>query len=89
MVSVVFTGNLKRHVQVEPTQVEPGNVGRVLGQVFEGHPKLRSYVLDDQGGVRKHVTVFVNGEPINDRNGLSDQVPDDAEVYVAQALSGG
>ena len=89
MVSVVFTGNLKRHIQAEPTQVEPGDIGRVLEQVFADNPTLRGYVLDDQGGVRKHVTVYINGEAIGDRDGLSDQVPDNAEVYIAQALSGG
>jgi hypothetical protein len=33
--------------------------------------------------------VFVNGEQIHDRTGLSDPVPADGEVYVIQALSGG
>jgi hypothetical protein len=35
------------------------------------------------------MVVFVNGEPIKDREGLSDPVPADGEIYVMQALSGG
>ena len=43
--------------------------------------------LDDQGVLRKHMVVFVNGNAIGDRATLSDPVPKDAEVYVMQALS--
>ena len=46
-------------------------------------------VLDEQGILRKHVVVFVNGEQVVDRVDLSDPVPEGAEVRVMQALSGG
>jgi hypothetical protein len=46
-------------------------------------------VLDEQGTLRKHMAVFINGESIHDRIHLSDPVPPDGEVYVMQALSGG
>jgi hypothetical protein len=50
---------------------------------------LRGYLLDDQGGLRRHVTVFIDGLRLRDRRGLGDVVADDSEVYVVQALSGG
>jgi hypothetical protein len=46
-------------------------------------------VLDDQGAVRAHMVVFVDGHQIRDRRHLSDPVSPDGEIYVAQALSGG
>jgi sulfur carrier protein ThiS len=64
-------------------------VRSVLDTVFTDHPRARSYVLDDQGGLRRHMIVFVNGQAIRDRVSLSDRVTDGAEVYVMQALSGG
>ena len=57
--------------------------------MFAGRPALRSYVLDDQEALRKHVSVFIDGTQIADRRSLSDPVPDGAEVWVMQALSGG
>jgi hypothetical protein len=33
--------------------------------------------------------VFVDGQQIRDRQNLTDRVQPDAEIYVAQALSGG
>ena len=64
-------------------------MGEALDQVFETQPKLRSYVLDDQGRLRKHVAVFVDGEMVHDREGLTDPVSQKTEVFVMQALSGG
>jgi hypothetical protein len=46
-------------------------------------------VLDEQGSLRHHMAVFVNGRPVSDRAGLSDEVPPDATLDIMQALSGG
>lgn len=89
MATVTFTPNIQRHVEC-PTENVPGQTVReVLDAVFADNQRARGYVLDDRGAVRKHMVVFVNGEPISDRATLSDPVADDAEVYVMQALSGG
>ena len=61
----------------------------VLEAYFQRHPGVRGYVLDEQGALRHHVVVFVGGAQARDRQGLSDAVADEAEVYVMQALSGG
>lgn len=89
MVTVTFTPNIQRHVSCPPTQVEGKTVRQVLDAVFEGNPQARGYVLDDQGAVRPHMSVFVDGHQVHDRRDLSDPVRADAKVYVAQALSGG
>ena len=60
-----------------------------LDAVFAENERARSYVLDDQGQLRRHMIIFVNGEMIRDRVALSDPVSPDAEVDVMQALSGG
>ena len=89
MVTVSFTPNLQRHVGCPPTEVEGATVRQILDAVFQQNPRARGYVLDDQGAVRAHMVVFVDGRQVQDRLGLSDRVPGGAEIYVAQALSGG
>ena len=89
MPRVSFTQNLQRHIVCEPTSVGGGTVAEVLAAVFSENPKLRGYVLDDLGTVRKHIAIYVNGETIADRDKLSDPVSETDEVYVMQALSGG
>ena len=89
MPRVVFTTNLERHVSAPPADAPGATVRELLDRVFESNPKLRGYVLDDQSRLRRHVVVFINGEMIRDRTGLSDGVGEDDEVFVMQALSGG
>lgn len=89
MPTVVFTPNLKRHVECSTEVVAGSTVGEVLDAVFAANPRLRGYVLDDQGALRKHMSVFVDGEQIADRERLSDPVRTASEIYVMQALSGG
>jgi molybdopterin synthase sulfur carrier subunit len=86
---VFFTANLQRHVPCPPADAPGGTVRDVLAAVFAANPRARGYVLDEQGALRKHMNVFVNGDQVRDRERLSDPVPPDAEVYVMQALSGG
>lgn len=86
---VRFTPVLGRHLQVQPEAVDGDTVRGVLDAVFARNPRLRGYVLEDHGGLRKHVVVFVDGQQVEDRRELTDPVPQEAEVYVMQALSGG
>jgi len=89
MPTLKFTSNLLRHVNVPPAQIAGATVRDVLHQYFEQNPQVQSYVLDDQGAVRKHVAIFLNQEIIRDRIALSDAVSDNDEIFVMQALSGG
>ncbi|HKI03897.1 MAG TPA: MoaD/ThiS family protein [Thermoanaerobaculia bacterium] len=89
MPHVVFTPALQRHVSCPPADIEARTVREALEGVFAGNPRARAYVLDEQGALRKHMVVFVDGEAILDRNGLSDGVGLDSQIYVMQALSGG
>ena len=89
MVKVVFTPNIQRHVDC-PAAAAPGaTVREVLDGVFAANPRARSYVLDDQAGLRRHMTIFVDGAAIADRTRLSDAVGPESTIYVFQALSGG
>jgi len=89
MVQVTFTANLQRHVACPPERVVGETVRDVLDSVFAANERARGYVLDERGALRKHMVVFINGQPVRDRTTLNDPVPEGAEVYVMQALSGG
>jgi hypothetical protein len=89
MAEVVFTKNLQRHVSAPAVRVDGATVREVLDAVFADNPRVRGYVLDDQGALRKHMAVFVDGQQIRDRKRLSDPVSAEAEIYIMQALSGG
>ena len=89
MVTVHFTANLRRHVDCPQMEVDGATVGDALDAYFAIHPAVRSYILDEQGAVRRHVAVFANGSQIEDPKTLTDAVDPGSEIYVMQALSGG
>lgn len=87
--AIVFTSHLQRYLPCPECQVSAGTVSTALDEVFKQNRELRGYVLDDQGHLRRHVAVFVDGRRLRDRERLSDPVAQDSEIYVLQALSGG
>jgi molybdopterin converting factor small subunit len=89
MATVSFTPALRRFLHVPAARVEAATVGAALAAVFAECPALRSYILDDQGSLRRHVNVYTDGQAVRDRTGLSDPVRPDSDIYVLQALTGG
>ena len=89
MARVAFTPNIQRHVACPAADMPGETVREVLERVFAANERARSYVLDEQGALREHMLVFVDGRPIADRARQSDRVAADSEVFVFQALSGG
>lgn len=89
MAKVFFTTNLRRHVDCAEAEAEGATVHDVLEAVFASRDRIRGYVLDDQGALRKHMTILVDGQRLRDREGLSDRVAAGSRIYVLQALSGG
>jgi len=89
MPTVRFTQNIQRHV-VCPTREASGSTLRaVLDEYFRENESARGYVLDEQGRIRQHMVVFIDGEMVRDRDHLSDAVKPDSVVDVIQSLSGG
>ncbi|MGA3003225.1 MAG: MoaD/ThiS family protein [Acetobacteraceae bacterium] len=89
MAKIAFTQNIQRHVTCQDTEATGHDVREVLDNLFAGNPRARSYVLDDQAALRKHMNIFIDGEMIRDRLHLSDPVTEFSSIYVFQALSGG
>ena len=89
MPTVLFTSALQRFLPAPTTRVAGDTIAEALDAVFASQPRLRGYVLDDQGALRRHVAIYLNGQPVADRIGLTDPVRSQDEIYVFQALSGG
>jgi molybdopterin converting factor small subunit len=86
---IAFTPNLRRHLDCAEVTAPGTTLRAALDHVFATQPRMRGYLLDEHGRLRKHVTIFVNGAPAADRTGLTDALGPEDEVFVFQALSGG
>jgi sulfur-carrier protein len=89
MAKVNFTANLNRHVDCPAVEAPGTTVREVLAAVFRDNPRLKTYVVDEQFSLRRHMGIIVDGQIVIDRKKLSDPVKAHSEVYVLQALSGG
>lgn len=89
MAIVQFTPQLRRFTETPVVQTAAGSLREALEEAFAINPRLRGYVLDDQGHVRPNVVVFIDGRRSEDRVRLADALAPDSRVHVMQALSGG
>lgn len=89
MAHLSFTPNLARQTRCPDADIPAETMAQLFERYFDHWPEVRGYVLDDQGAVRKHIMVLVDGLNLRDRERLSDPLTQDCEVYVLQALSGG
>ncbi|HSX59951.1 MAG TPA: MoaD/ThiS family protein [Tahibacter sp.] len=70
--------------------VEAATVADALAAAFARYPPLRGYVVDEQGAIRHHVAVFVDGEALRDKSlSSAPALTPRSEIYLLQALSGG
>ena len=89
MARVMFTPQLRRFTETPEVDTTAGTLRAALDAAFAANPRLRGYVLDDQGHLRPNVVVFVDGARSRDRVALDDPLRADSRVHVLQALSGG
>jgi MoaD family protein len=68
--------------------VAGGTVGEVLDALYERYGELRSRIAED-GGLRRFVNVYVDGEDIRFLDGLDTPVRDGDEVTILPAVAGG
>lgn len=69
--------------------VPAATVADVVKELERLAPGFAFYVCDERGRLRKHVNIFVEKQLITDRQALSDRLGPEADVFIAQALSGG
>ncbi|MET0546087.1 MAG: MoaD/ThiS family protein [Caulobacterales bacterium] len=86
---LVCTRHLANIGPCEPVEFDGGDVRAVLDAAAKDHPRLKSYVLDDHGVLRKHVVIFIDGVMQKRAGVLDAPLLQGSEVCVFQALSGG
>lgn len=89
MAKLVFTQQLRRFTEVPEIDTAAATLRAALDAAFKINPRLRGYILDEQGHLRPHVVIFIDGQRVTDRIGLNDALSADSSIHVLQALTGG
>jgi molybdopterin synthase sulfur carrier subunit len=70
-------------------EVDAGPLGDVITSLEAAHPGFRDRLLDDDGGLRKFVNIFVDDDDVRYLEGLDTKVPDGQTVSIIPAVAGG
>ena len=89
MPRIQFTPQLRRFTDTPVVDTGATTLRDALAAAFDANPRLRGYVLDDQGHLRPNVVAFIDGRRSRDRVAQTDPLGPDSQVHVMQALSGG
>ena len=74
--------------EAETDVEEASTVGEVLDGLYNRYDGLRERIAED-GGLRRFVNVYVEGEDIRFLDGLDTVVPDGGELTILPAVAGG
>jgi molybdopterin converting factor small subunit len=70
-------------------EIRGGTLGEALDDLAMRLPQLERRLRDEQGKLRPHVLMFVDGVSVRGGSPMKTPVGDGAEVFVAPAVSGG
>jgi sulfur-carrier protein len=74
---------------VSEVDLDGATVGEVLKSLESAHPGFAERLLDDEGGLRRFVNVFVADDDVRFLEGLNTPVPDGETVSIIPAVAGG
>lgn len=70
-------------------EADGATLGEVIGDLTGRFEGLGERLLDDDGGLRQFVNVFVGDEDVRYLDGLETPVPDGIEISIIPAVAGG
>ncbi|HEX4851713.1 MAG TPA: MoaD/ThiS family protein [Puia sp.] len=78
-----FTNNTSR------LQVKAENVGDTIREITLNFPDLKKHLLDDQGGVRSFLNIFIGNDDVRDLQNEETPVKEDSVISIVPAIAGG
>lgn len=73
----------------ELVEVQAASVGDAINELQGRYPGIKERLLDDSGGVRRFVNVYVNEEDIRFLQNQQTSLKDGDEISIIPAIAGG
>jgi sulfur-carrier protein len=83
---VLIPSPLRSYTGERQVEAAGATLAELLADLDRRHPGMRFRMVDEQGHLRPHLRLFVNGELARD---LGAALAPSDEVQIVQALSGG
>ncbi|MGH2942995.1 MAG: ubiquitin-like small modifier protein 1 [Solirubrobacteraceae bacterium] len=82
---VRLRGQLEKLAGAAELDVDGATVSELLQELEREHSALEGWILDERGVLRRHINVFVNGEPAEQ----DTEVAAEDKIEILPAISGG
>jgi molybdopterin synthase sulfur carrier subunit len=87
MAKLIFTQQLCRFTDVPEVTTSASSLREALEAAFVLNPRLKAYVLDEQGHLRFHVVIFIDGNRVSDHVRLDHDLQADSKIgYSGKAV---
>ena len=83
---VLIASPLRPYTGASAVEADGATLGAVLDDLDHRYPGIRFRMIDEQGKVRRHMRIFVDGMQVFD---LARALRGTEEICIVQALSGG
>ena len=74
---------------VDEVAASGDSVRAVIEDLEQRHPGMRERLLDDKGGLRRFVNIYLNGNDIRFLEQLDSKVKDGDDISIVPAIAGG
>jgi molybdopterin synthase sulfur carrier subunit len=90
MPSVRFPPALKYYVDNHSEmEISASSVTELLAALVTRYPSLKFHLLDADGKLRRHFSVFVNGEHIRELDGMNTLLKANDKIILMASAAGG
>ena len=83
---ILIASPLRSYTGADEVEAYGANLRALLADLDARYPGIRFRMIDEQDSVRRHMRIFINGEPVKD---LGHRLHESDEICIVQALSGG
>lgn len=83
---VMIPSALRSYTEAGHAEAQGATLAALLDDLERQYPGIRFRMVDEQGRIRRHIRIFINGSQSHD---LAEKLSAADEVIIAQALSGG
>lgn len=87
---VRFPALMKFYVDNQSEFLANGStIAELLEDILARYPALKSHLFDENGELRRHFNIFVNGVHIRDLEGVNTSLQEDDQVILMASAAGG
>lgn len=90
MPTVRFPALMKFYVDNQSEfEANGSTVVELIDNILARYPALKPHLFDENGELRRHFNIFVNGAHVRDLNGMETNLREDDRVVLMASAAGG